>query len=46
MTGFMVPGSPYMTFNFTNATPKLTSGQGSIASFAGTTVGSTAGNLS
>lgn len=46
MTGFMVPGSPYMTFNFTNATPKLTSAQGSITSFAGTTVGGTAGKAS
>ncbi|KZP11846.1 glycoside hydrolase family 81 protein [Athelia psychrophila] len=38
MTGYMVPGSPYMTFNFAGATPLLTSGQGPITSFNGSTV--------
>lgn len=46
MTGYMVPGSPYMTFNYANATPRFTSGQGLITSFAGTSVasGGAAGN--
>ncbi|KAF7981371.1 hypothetical protein HWV62_33845 [Athelia sp. TMB] len=38
MIGYMVPGSPYLTFSFTSATPLLTSGQGAITSFSGTTV--------
>lgn len=38
MTGFMVPGSPYVTFDFTDSTPILTSGQGAITSFTGTSV--------
>lgn len=40
MTGFMVPGSPYLTFQFEESTPQLTSGQGSITSINGNTVGS------
>ena len=35
MTSYMVPGSPYMTFEYKSATPKFTSGQGLITSFAG-----------
>jgi endo-1,3(4)-beta-glucanase len=38
MTGYMVPGSPYLTFEFANATPLFTSGQGQITSFNGTSV--------
>lgn len=38
MTTFFVPGSPYMTFQYASATPLLTSYQGAITNFAGTTV--------
>ncbi|PVF98067.1 glycoside hydrolase family 81 protein [Serendipita vermifera] len=38
LTSYMVPGSPYMTFNYASATPKLTSVNGLITSFAGQTV--------
>ncbi|KZT36281.1 hypothetical protein SISSUDRAFT_1034970 [Sistotremastrum suecicum HHB10207 ss-3] len=38
MTSYLVPGSPYLTFNFAAATPLFTSGQGVITSFAGKTV--------
>ncbi|KIY51480.1 glycoside hydrolase family 81 protein [Fistulina hepatica ATCC 64428] len=40
LTSYMVPGSPYLTFQFSNATPVFTSGQGLITSFANTTLGS------
>lgn len=32
----MVPGSPYLTFNYAKATPLITSGQGAITAFNGT----------
>ncbi|KAI0064745.1 glycoside hydrolase family 81 protein [Artomyces pyxidatus] len=38
LTSYMVPGSPYLTFKFANATPLFTSGQGFITSFGGTSV--------
>ncbi|KAL1734063.1 glycoside hydrolase family 81 protein [Schizophyllum commune] len=47
MNTYLVPGSPYMTFEYSGATPKFTSGQGLITSFANTTIsedGSTTAN--
>ena len=38
MNTYLVPGSPYMTFEYSGATPKFTSGQGLITSFANTTI--------
>jgi endo-1,3(4)-beta-glucanase len=38
MTSYLVPGSPYMTFQYTGATPLLTSMNGGIASFNGKTL--------
>ncbi|TFY78172.1 hypothetical protein EWM64_g5840 [Hericium alpestre] len=38
LTTPLVPGSPYLTFTYANATPKFTSGQGFITSFGGQTV--------
>ncbi|KIY50828.1 glycoside hydrolase family 81 protein [Fistulina hepatica ATCC 64428] len=38
LTTYMVPGSPYLTFAFSSATPKFTSGQGVIKSFAGSSL--------
>lgn len=35
MTAYLVPGSPYMTFEYNGATPLLTSRNGGIASFNG-----------
>ncbi|KIY43569.1 glycoside hydrolase family 81 protein [Fistulina hepatica ATCC 64428] len=35
LNSYMVPGSPYLTFEFNNATPQFISGQGMISSFAG-----------
>lgn len=35
LTSYMIPGSPYLTFSFWQATPKFTSLQGAITSFAG-----------
>ncbi|KAA1467678.1 glycoside hydrolase family 81 protein [Dentipellis sp. KUC8613] len=35
LTTYLVPGSPYLTFNYAGATPKFTSGQGLITSFGG-----------
>ncbi|KAG6882679.1 hypothetical protein C0993_009599, partial [Termitomyces sp. T159_Od127] len=40
MTSYLVPGSPYLTFSYAGATPKLTSANGPITSFAGTVLGS------
>ncbi|KAG6847887.1 hypothetical protein H0H93_005187, partial [Arthromyces matolae] len=39
MTSYLVPGSPYLTFSFSGATPVLTSRQGAITSFNGQTLG-------
>ncbi|KAG6853670.1 hypothetical protein C0991_002469 [Blastosporella zonata] len=39
MTSYLVPGSPYLTFSFSGATPRLTSVNGAIASFAGSALG-------
>lgn len=43
MTAYLVPGSPYMTFQYAGATPLLTSMNGGIKSFNGQaiTVGGT-----
>lgn len=38
MTGYMVPGSPYMTFKYQSATPVLMSRNGGITSFNGKTL--------
>jgi endo-1,3(4)-beta-glucanase len=38
MTSYLVPGSPYMTFQYAGATPLLTSMNGGIASFNGKTL--------
>ncbi|KAI0044919.1 glycoside hydrolase family 81 protein [Auriscalpium vulgare] len=38
LTSYLVPGSPYLTFNYAGATPVFTSGQGLITSFGGTAV--------
>lgn len=38
MNAYMVPGSPYMTFEYSGATPKFTSGQGLITTFAGSPI--------
>jgi endo-1,3(4)-beta-glucanase len=38
MTAFLVPGSPYMTFQYEAATPLLTSMNGGIRSFNGQTL--------
>lgn len=38
MTGYLVPGSPYMTFSYKGATPLLTSQGGAIQSFNGKTL--------
>lgn len=38
MIGYMVPGSPYLTFEFANATPLITSGGGAITIFGGSAV--------
>ncbi|KAG6883475.1 hypothetical protein C0993_005963 [Termitomyces sp. T159_Od127] len=35
MTSYLVPGSPYLTFSYSGATPKLQSANGAITSFAG-----------
>ena len=35
MTAYLVPGSPYMTFQYAGATPLLTSMNGGIQSFNG-----------
>ncbi|KAG6828277.1 hypothetical protein H0H92_008549 [Tricholoma furcatifolium] len=40
MTSYLVPGSPYLTFSYSGATPELTSANGLITSFAGNTLGS------
>ncbi|KAG5729861.1 putative endo-1,3(4)-beta-glucanase 2 [Termitomyces sp. T112] len=40
MTSYLVPGSPYLTFSYSGATPKLTSALGPITSFAGKALGS------
>ncbi|KAG6834020.1 hypothetical protein H0H93_012488, partial [Arthromyces matolae] len=39
MTSYLVPGSPYLTFSFSGATPIFTSRQGAITSFNGQTLG-------
>lgn len=38
MTAYLVPGSPYMTFQYDGATPLLTSMNGGIQSFNGQTL--------
>lgn len=38
MTAYLVPGSPYMTFEYSGATPLLTSMNGGIKSFNGQTL--------
>lgn len=38
MNAFLVPGSPYMTFEYKGATPLLTSRNGGIRSFNGQTL--------
>ena len=38
MTAYLVPGSPYMTFQYTKATPSLKSMHGGIRSFNGQTL--------
>jgi endo-1,3(4)-beta-glucanase len=38
MTVYLVPGSPYMTFQYNAATPLLTSMNGGIQSFNGQTL--------
>ncbi|THH05220.1 hypothetical protein EW146_g9962 [Bondarzewia mesenterica] len=38
LTSYMVPGSPYLTFQFASSTPKFASGQGIITSIGGTSV--------
>lgn len=44
MTSYLVPGSPYLTFSYSRATPKLDSANGAITSFAGNTLdGTTSG---
>jgi endo-1,3(4)-beta-glucanase len=35
MDAYLVPGSPYMTFKYSGATPLLTSMEGGIKSFNG-----------
>ncbi|KAG6901688.1 hypothetical protein C0995_009179 [Termitomyces sp. Mi166 len=40
MTSYLVPGSPYLTFSYSRATPKLTSANGAITFFAGNTLDS------
>lgn len=38
LTSYMVPGSPYLTFDYSGATPLFTSGQGAITSISGVEV--------
>ena len=38
MNAYLVPGSPYMTFEYAGATPLLTSKNGGIKSFNGATL--------
>jgi endo-1,3(4)-beta-glucanase len=38
MTSYLVPGSPYMTFQYNTATPLLTSMNGGIQTFNGQTL--------
>ena len=38
MNAYLVPGSPYMTFQYSGATPQLTSMKGGIQSFNGQTL--------
>ncbi|KAF9463551.1 glycoside hydrolase family 81 protein [Collybia nuda] len=46
LTSYMVPGSPYLTFNYAGATPRFTSLKGTIKSFAGKTLASGATSAS
>ncbi|KAF5375528.1 hypothetical protein D9615_009199 [Tricholomella constricta] len=39
LTSYLVPGSPYLTFSYSGATPKFTSAKGAITSFAGKALG-------
>lgn len=39
LTSYLVPGSAYLTFSYSGATPKFTSAQGAITSFAGKALG-------
>ncbi|KAA1468498.1 glycoside hydrolase [Dentipellis sp. KUC8613] len=38
LTTYLVPGSPYLTFDYAGATPVFTSGQGAITSFGGQSI--------
>lgn len=40
MTSYLVPGSPYLTFQFSGATPLFTSMNGGITSFNGQSLSS------
>jgi endo-1,3(4)-beta-glucanase len=45
MTAYLVPGSPYMTFQYAGATPLLTSMNGGITSFNGNNLATGASGL-